>query len=358
MTISLVTGGSGYFGSALVARLAARGDTVRVLDLNDAHDRPGEVGFVQGDIRDPHAVAQAVTGVDVVYHNVAQVPLARDPHLLRTVNVDGTRVLLEQAAGAKVAKVVHTSSSAVFGVPESNPVLPTTVPKPEEAYGHAKLAAEWACLAAVTGEFGTALDVSIVRPRTILGHGRLGIFGILFDWIADGHDPLVLGDGANRYQFVHADDLADACILAGQRDGPGVFNIGAAEFGTMLATLQRLCAHAGTGARVRKAPIGATALAMQATARLGISPFAPYHWLMYAKSMWFDIEHARQQLGWEPKWSTEAMFAQSYDWYLAHRADPAAQTGAGLSHHRRSAKQGVLGLAKYATRLLPVAGPR
>jgi nucleoside-diphosphate-sugar epimerase len=353
MTVALVTGGSGYFGSALVARLVERGDSVRVLDLNDAHDRPAAVEFVQGDIRDPRAVADAVAGCDVIYHNVAQVPLANDAHLLRSVNVDGTRILLEQAADANVGKVVHTSSSAVFGVPDVNPVLPTTVPKPEEAYGHAKLAAEWACLAAVAGEFGAPLDVSIVRPRTILGHGRLGIFGILFDWIADGHDPLVLGNGSNRYQFVHADDLAAACVAAGERAGPGVFNIGAAEFGTMYETLSALCAHAGTGARVRRAPVGPTALAMRATAKLGISPFAPYHWLMYARSMWFDIDHARVQLGWEPQWTTAAMFAQSYDWFVQNRATADA---AGASHHRRSAKQGVLTIAKHVTRVLPPAG--
>ena len=159
----------------------------------------------------------AVDGVDVVFHNVAQVPLARDRTLLRSVNVDGTAILLDACADAGVGKVVHTSSSAVFGVPESNPVLPTTVPRPREAYGHAKLAAEWACLRAAAD----GLDVTIVRPRTILGHGRLGIFGILFDWIADGADPIVLGDGSNRYQFVHADDLAAVCLLAGDAAGPG-----------------------------------------------------------------------------------------------------------------------------------------
>ena len=67
---------------------------------------------------------------------------------------------------------------------------------------------------------------SIVRPRTILGHGRLGIFGILFDWIADGYDPIVLGDGTNRYQFVHSDDLAEACIRAAAAEGPDIFNVG------------------------------------------------------------------------------------------------------------------------------------
>ncbi len=289
MTRSLVTGGSGYFGSLLVRRLLERGDEVRVLDLHDATDRPPDVEFLAGDIRDPEVVDRAVRGVDVAFHNVAQVPLARDPHLLRSVNVDGTRILLVAAKAADVTKVVHTSSSAVFGVPETNPVLPTTVPQPQEAYGHAKLAAEWVCLDAAR----TGLDVSIVRPRTILGHGRLGIFGILFDWIADGADPIVLGDGSNRYQFVHADDLADACIATARATGPGVFNIGTDRFGTMYETLEALCRHAGTGAAVRRLPAAPAGAAMRMTANLGLAPFAPYHWLMYSKSMWFDLDHAR-----------------------------------------------------------------
>src|SRR6185295_9251599 len=139
---------------------------------NDSDDRPEDVEIVIGDIRDPNVVGRAVEGCDVVFNNVAQVPLARDEQLLRA------------AARAGVRKVVHTSSSAVFGVPVSNPVLPSTVPSPIEAYGGAKLAAEWACLDAAS----RGLDVTIIRPRTILGHGRLGIFGILFEWVADGAD--------------------------------------------------------------------------------------------------------------------------------------------------------------------------
>ena len=116
MTTSLVTGGSGYFGSLLVERLVAAGDSVRVLDISDASDRPSGVAFVAGDIRDESRVAEAVAGCDVVYHNVAQVPLAKDPALLRSVNVDGTRVLL----GADIlfyptAIGWHPSEKAEFG---------------------------------------------------------------------------------------------------------------------------------------------------------------------------------------------------------------------------------------------------
>ncbi|MDJ0767312.1 MAG: NAD-dependent epimerase/dehydratase family protein [Ilumatobacter sp.] len=348
MTRSLVTGGSGYFGSLLVRRLHADGHDVRVLDLVDASDRPGDVEFVAGDIRDPSVVAEAVADRDVVFHNVAQVPLARDERLLRSVNVDGTDVLLGAARSAAVSKVVHTSSSAVFGVPESNPVLPTTVPRPQEAYGHAKLAAEWVCLEAVA----RGLDVTIVRPRTVLGHGRLGIFGILFDWIADGADPVVLGDGRNRYQFVHAEDLADACVRASTSAGPDILNIGAPDVGTMFDAIDAVCRHAGTGATVRSLPARPAAAAMQLTARLGLTPFAPYHWLMYARSMWFDTTHAEERLGWTPRWTTPAMFAQSYDWFVEHRD---AATPSHASRHRRTARQGALGALKRVSRFLPPA---
>ena len=90
-----------------------------------------------------------VEGVDVVLHNVAQVPLAKDRELFDAVNVVGTANVLVAARDAGVAKVVHTSSSAVFGIPEHNPVTERTPCRPLEAYGRAKLRAEVLCHEAV-----------------------------------------------------------------------------------------------------------------------------------------------------------------------------------------------------------------
>ena len=334
----LVTGGSGYFGSLLAARLAAAGDDVRTLDLHPPE--PGApVEHVAGDIRDPAVVRAACEGIDVVHHNVAQVPLARDRELFESVNVGGTRVLLGAARDAGVTKVVHTSSSAVYGIPRTNPVTEDTPPAPLEAYGRAKLAAEACCREAVAA----GLDVTIVRPRTILGHGRLGIMAILFDWVADGADVYVLGRGDNRYQFVHADDLAEACRLAGGREGPAAYNVGAGEFGTMRQSLEALTRHAGTGSRVRSLPTRPAALAMRAFGRAGLAPFAPYHWLLYGESLWFDISRARAELAWEPRYSNEAMLVESYEWFLANRDTLA---GSGRSAHRSPAAQGVLRVLK------------
>jgi nucleoside-diphosphate-sugar epimerase len=343
----LVTGGNGYFGSLLVNHLTESADSIRVLDIDAAGIQPAGVELIVADIRDSSAVGAAAAGVDVVYHCVAEVPLAGDPGALRSVNVDGTATLLEACRTAGVGKVIHLSSSAVFGIPESNPVRRDSVPSPREPYGAAKLAAEWACLHAAAG----GLDVTIVRPRTILGHGRLGIFAVLFDWIADGADPFVLGDGSNRYQFVHADDLAAVCVRAAARPGAVIYNAGTDHFGTMRETIEHVCVHAGTGARVRSLPVRAATTAMRVTARLGLTPFAPYHWLMYSQPMWFDIEHARDELAWRPRYSNDEMFAESYDWYVANRGTATARSTG--SPHRRPATSSLLTVVKGLTRALP-----
>lgn len=338
---ALVTGGSGYFGCLLVERLRARGDHVTVFDLVDVPDRHPTVGFVRGDIRDFEAIARASQGIDVVHHNVAQVPLAKDRALFESVNVGGAECMFRAAREARVQKVVLVSSSAVFGVPSKNPVDASVAPAPREAYGRAKLEAERRAARFVA----EGLDVTIVRPRTILGHGRLGIFQILFEWVRRGRPVYVLGRGDNRYQFVHADDLADACIRAGDRPGPDTFNIGAARFGTMRQALEALVRHAGTGSHVRSLPKGVTERVMELTSWLGLSPLGAYHSLMYGREMFFDLTHAQEALDWFPHLGNDEMIIESYDWYVAHRDEVLARRDA--SHHRSAVKQGALRLLEW-----------
>ncbi len=338
----LITGGSGYFGSLLRERLRAHGASVRVFDLADVEDRPPDVDFIAGDIRDLDAVRHACAGMEVVYHNVAQVPLAKDRHLFWSVNCTGTEHLLTAARAAGVRKIVHTSSSAVFGIPARNPVDDAVPPRPLEAYGAAKLEAEHVVERFVRSH---GLDVTIIRPRTILGHGRLGIFQILFDWVEDGRKIPVLGRGDNVYQFVHAEDLADACIKAAARPGFAVYNIGAERFGTMRETLEALCRHAGTGSRVYSVPMGLAVIFMKLTSALGLSPLGPYHSLMYGRSLYFDIARPKAELDWKPRWSNPEMICQSYDWYLTHKEQ--VKRGAGKSAHSSAVKQGILGWVKH-----------
>ena len=335
----LITGGSGYFGTLLAEAALAQGDEVRILDLEEPVD-PLDAEVVRGDVRDRDVVRKACDGVDVVLNNVAQVPLAKDQDLFWSVNVVGTANVLLAARDAGVAKVVHTSSSAIFGIPEANPVTEETPGRPLEAYGRAKLEAEGICHEAAA----SGLDVSIIRPRTILGHGRLGIMAILFEFVAEGAPVFVFNGGGNRYQFVHAADLADATLLASRRPGSETYNIGADHPATMRETLTALTDHAATGSRVRSLPTAPAAAAMRGLAGAGLVPFAPYHWLLFGESLYFDTTKAKEELGWRSTRSNGEMLIESYEWFLAHRAELAERHG---SHHQSPVRLGALKLLKH-----------
>ena len=133
--------------------------------------------------------------------------------------------------------------------------------------------------------------------------------------------------------------LADACLRAGDRPGARAYNIGAMQFGTMRETLEALCVAAGTGARVRSIPTAPARLAMRASAAVGQGPFAPYHWLLYGESLWFDTARAQDELGWQPQHSNASMVIESYRWFLDHRDDLSAE---GRSHHQSPVRMGAL----------------
>jgi hypothetical protein len=94
---------------------------------------------------------------------------------------------------------------------------------------------------------------------------------------------------------------------------------------------------------------------MKSLSRAGLAPFADYHWLMYARELWFDTTKAQTQLGWTSRYSNEEMICESYDWFLAHRGDLSTH---GVSHHKSTVKQGALTLGKQVIERLPGHPPR
>lgn len=340
MALHLVTGGSGFLGSNIVRLLHERKESVRVLDLWRDTSIPSGVEFFHGDINDPRAVAQAMTDVEYVHHAVALVPLAKAGRQFWKVNVEGTQVALRAAMHSGVRMFCHLSSSAIFGPKATMPITNETPPAPIEAYGIAKLRSEQAVLQA--GRDG--LPVSIVRPRTIVGPGRLGIFAILFEWIRDGANIPVIGSGNHLYQFVHVDDVAQAVIQCCIQGTCGVFNVGAETFGTLREDLSALVRHAGTKTRIKSIPptLAIPVLALLDKTRL--SPLGPWHYLTYHKPYYFDIAPTKSALGWSPRYSNQEILVQAYEWFISKRTeDPDAER---KSSHRRPVRQGVLHLVK------------
>jgi hypothetical protein len=119
----------------------------------------------------------------------------------------------------------------------------------------------------------------------------------------------------------------------------------------MRETLEGLCARAGTGSRVVSVPAAPAVALMRATSAVGISPLGAYHALMYGRSMYFDISRTERELDWAPRFGNAEMFAEAYDWYLAHRDEVLGRHDA--SHHRSAVRQGILGAV---SRVLSFAG--
>lgn len=337
----LVTGGSGFLGNLIARRLVARGETVKILDIWEDPSRPKEIEFIKCDIRDRENVAKAMQGIDVVHHNVALVPLTKSGDKFWDVNVNGSKIAAEEAAKAGVKGFIHMSSSALYGTPAKCPINESTPLQPIEIYGRGKKAGE----EAVRGVLEKAnIPLVVIRPRTILGEGRLGIFQILFEWIKEGKNVYVIGSGNVGFQFVHAHDLMDFYMLALDANKPGIYNVGAAEFGTLREALENLVKVAGTKTKVKSLPQWLTINTLRFADMLHISPLAPWHYLTYHKEFHFDVQPL-VDLGWKPKYSNDAMFKESYEWFLENFDRMKVEKEA--SAHRKPVKEALLKVLKW-----------
>lgn len=343
----LVTGGSGFLGQYLVQRLKELGEEVYILDILEPEIR-GHC-FIQGDIRNLEICLRATEGVSTVYHNVAQVPLIKNQHLFRSVNILGTQNILEASYVNNVEHFVYTSSSAVFGLPSLMPANSNDSEfflSPVEGYGRTKLEGE----RLVQSYIGKIKNTSIVRPRTILGPGRLGIFSILFEWISEGLDIFVFDNGEKPYQFIHVTDLTNGIVAAGNVSGHGVFNLGANDFGLLREDLKYLCEYAGTGSQIRSISSLIVRKLLLVASKLKLIPLASYQLLLYSQAMYFDSKHDWQYLQVQPKFSNSMALIESYDWFIENKH--LLELARDQSSHRSLTRGNSLRIFKFFLRLL------
>jgi nucleoside-diphosphate-sugar epimerase len=336
----LVTGGAGFLGINLVRHLLARGDQVTSLD-REPFDYPerSQITEVVGDIRSATDVARAALGCDVVVHAAAALPLYA-PAEIHSIDVDGTRVVLEATAPRRV---VHISSTAVYGVPDHHPLVEADPMHGVGPYGIAKVAAEEVCLAARAA----GREVPILRPKSFVGPERLGVFALLFEWAQEGRDFPILGAGTNRYQLLDVEDLCTAIVLAGTLPASranATFNLGAREFTTLREDFQAVLDAAGHARRIRSLPIAPALWVLRKLEAAKLSPLYPWIYETVTEDSFVSIDRAREQLGWNPRYSNKAALIRNYRWYREHAH---ALGRAGVTH-RVPWKQGALALAKLA----------
>ena len=339
----LVTGGAGFTGINLIRDLLARGVAVRSVDLAeftyaDCRDR---IEHVVGDIRDAAVMDRACAGCDLVVHAAMALPLYSE-HDIMTTGIDGTRTVLAAAERQGIGRVVHISSTAVYGVPDHHPLVEDDELVGVGPYGHAKIEAEKVC-----AEFrARGLVVPVLRPKSFIGPERLGVFALLYDWARDGRGFPMIGSGRNRYQLLDIADLCQAiwlCATLPAEVVDDVFNVGAREFTTMGQDWQAVLDRAGHGKRVRGFPAWPVVWTLRLLDRLHLSPLYPWVYETAAKDSFVSIAKAERVLGYAPRYSNQDALIRNFEWYLDHLDEFSNQSGVS---HRVPWKQGALGLAK------------
>jgi nucleoside-diphosphate-sugar epimerase len=339
----LITGGSGFLGVNLARYLLAKGATVATLDVApfDYPDVRDRVQAFTGDIRSVESVRTAVAGASCVVHTAAALPLY-SPEDIYTTDIDGTRNMLSEAKRAGVERVIHISSTAVYGIPDHHPLVEDDKLMGVGPYGEAKVAAE-----AICAKFrAQGLCVPILRPKSFVGPERLGVFALLYDWAREGRNFPVLGKGDNLYQYLDVEDLCDAiwlCATLPREVVNDTFNIGAEKFGTLRSDFQAVLDYAGHGKRIVAIPEGPAILALKLLEKLKLSPLYAWVYETVGKESFVSIDKAKAKLGFAPKYSNTDALLRNYRWYLENLESFSRSEGVS---HRVPWAQGMLRLLK------------
>jgi len=307
MRTFLVTGGCGFIGSHIAEALVRRGDRVRVLDnlstgkVANLEPCGGKVELLRGDLTDPVAVAEAVHGVDCVFHEAALASVPRSveaPLETHAACVTGTLTLLDAARRAGVRRLVYAASSSAYGDRPTSPKHESDLPLPISPYGAAKLAAELYCQAfTATYNFETVAlrYFNVFGPRQDPDSPYSAVIPLFLTAMLAGRRPTIYGDGHQSRDFTFVSNVVHGNLLAA--DAPSVagrvFNIANGRATSLLELLAQLNGLLG----LRIEPIHAPPRAGDIRESLA------------------DITAARQALGYEPLLGFDEGLRQSIGYY-------------------------------------------
>jgi nucleoside-diphosphate-sugar epimerase len=330
---ALVTGATGLVGSHIVERLIADGCEVRAfvrVAANATWLRELGAELAEGNLLDSESLREAVTGCDTIFHCAALVSASASWDRFQRTNIDGTRAVVDATAAAN-ARLVHTSSVAVYGSSARYGDAPTVEDSPlasldEHAYyARSKRESEHLVLDAhATGE----LWATAIRPPMIYGRRDRQLVPRFARVMRTGVFPL-FAHGRSTMSLVHASAVADGAVRAARCDAAGgrAFNL-ANDFPVTVADMVQLGSN-GLGRRVRgisiPVPVARAAFAALAgLARLAHRD-AMAHQLpstvdTFSRDNPFSSERARRELGWAPTVRPEVGIPDAFAWWKEHRS--------------------------------------
>jgi dTDP-glucose 4,6-dehydratase len=318
----IVTGARGLLGRELVHQLAQRNARTRASDLLPPDPAlPATVTQTQADLLDPRQCDALCATATCVIHAAARQHHSSPPRRGRKSffqqNVTMTRNLLSAAERGSARHFVYVSSDMVYGIPRHGPFTEDSPPHPIGPYGRSKLAGEALCHAA--GQ-RSSMKVTILRPRLIIGPGRLGVLTRLFDAIRTGGTVPLIGSGRTRYQMVGVRDVARACLLAIDRGVTGTFNLGSPNVPDTRTLLTSLSRRANQNARLQPTPRWLAEAGLWLLHWLGLGPLVPEQFCIAGRDYVLDITRAEEDLGWHPEANDIDMLWQAYQTYVGQQA--------------------------------------
>ena len=260
----LVTGGAGFIGSHIVEHFQGLAEA-RVLDNLRSGFLRNLAGleheFIEGSITDREAVRRAMQGVDFVFHLAAMISVPesmRKPIECNEINASGTLTVLEEAARAKVRKLVFSSSAAIYGNNPQTPKLETMLPEPKSPYAITKITGEYYCrMFADEGWLATTAlrYFNVFGPRQDPKSQYAAAVPIFIERAIE-HEPITIyGDGSQTRDFIYVKDIAKAnAFFATQSSATGAFNLGYGMRITVNDLASTICESAGSASQIRYAP--------------------------------------------------------------------------------------------------------
>jgi dihydroflavonol-4-reductase len=319
----LVTGASGFVGSAVTRALLASGRPVRVVVRPTSNRRNVtglDVELRLGSLEDHASLAEALVGCGALFHVAADYRLwVRDPEVMYRANVEGTRALMHAALAAGVERIVYTSSVATIGLTEdgspADETTPSTLADMVGPYKRSKFLAEEVVRQLVREK---GLPAVIVNPSTPIGprDAKPTPTGRLIIEAASDRMPAFVETGLN---LVHVDDVATGHLLAEDRGRIGERYILGGENLNLVEILRRIAQLTGHRPPMIKLPVAAispVAVVAEAMGRMtGREPFVTLDGLRMArKKMFFSSAKAVRELGYAPR-PAQAAFADAVAWF-------------------------------------------
>ncbi|MEL6734451.1 MAG: NAD(P)-dependent oxidoreductase [Pseudomonadota bacterium] len=331
----IIFGGDGFVGRVLAAKLVSEGHEVLVADIaKGACEHYGKADWVHLDVTKPADFTQIVIKPkDVVYNLSAKMlsPIVtrKERHdFFWPVNYHGTVNILQAMKAAKAKNLVHFTTDMVYGHTKTVPMYEDHPLAPLGEYGESKLETE---RLAEDWRKNERFNITLFRPRLIIGPGRLGILSKLFK-LVDANLPVpMIGSGKNPYQFISVFDCAEAAYLAWKAGFPNeAYNLGSNNPPSVRKLLGRLIEEAGSKSILIPTPGWAVKRTLDTLDLINLPIMDPEQYLIADEECLLDCSKAEQELGWQARFSDDDMLVAAYREYRTQRDADSAAKHAGL----------------------------